>query len=474
MPNSSSRHRKRMSCDFYGNILNSIGGQNITTERDEENEEKIEKIYEQRRRMNPLKKYIKANRNKYSSNEEFYEKNKSYLANSKLKDFEHLIMLVNEIEKEEREEKLEKELLEKERKKKILKEIREKKVKKNKKVNVCNFSINLNKGKTIFIIENNNKFIYFPKEPKKYKESVLKKENNISDISIKQSNIYSNLLQICFKTNEYNIIPNINEYIKNKAEKYKIESYKKEQFFGNKKLKYNESELKCLNDINIIYEKTKIKKDILNQNNIILDELRIRKKRKTKRISNEEKVKSIIEKIENENIMKKIIKNRNIPLSYIFCINCYECFNSNEADSHFGHFLFKIDDFRNEDYELDYNERLNILYEILKKKKKKLMKNGNKKLIKYYGKLLLSIYDIISNNNSYEELILSIININETFVNELKSGTFQGVFKNIFLLFYQKISLLTYLKSKEFIFNELDEEKINKNGLENELENFLE
>ena len=35
----------------------------------------------------------------------------------------------------------------------------------------------------------------------------------------------------------------------------------------------------------------------------------------------------------------------------------------------------------------------------------------------------------------------------------------------MFLLFYQKISQLAYLKSKEFVFNELDEEKI---------ENFLE
>ena len=79
MPNKINRHRKRMSFDFYGNILNSIGGQNIATERDEENEEKMERMYEQRRRMNPLKKYIKANRNKYASNEEFYEKNKTYL-----------------------------------------------------------------------------------------------------------------------------------------------------------------------------------------------------------------------------------------------------------------------------------------------------------------------------------------------------------------------------------------------------------
>ena len=151
MPNKLNRHRKRMSCDFYGNILNSIGGQNIKTERDEENEEKLEKIYEQRRRMNPLKKYIKASRNNYSSDEEFYEKNKAYLANSKL-DFEHLIMLINEIEKEEKEEKeikekikIEKEKKEKEEREKILKEIREKKEKLKKIVNTNNFSININR-----------------------------------------------------------------------------------------------------------------------------------------------------------------------------------------------------------------------------------------------------------------------------------------------------------------------------------------
>ena len=470
MPNKLSRHRKRMSCDFYGNILNSIGGQNITTERDEENEEKMERMYEQRRRMNPLKKYIKANRNKYASNEEFYEKNKTFLSNSKLKDFEHLIMIVNEIEKEEKEEKeikekvkIEKEKKEKEEREKLLKEIREKKEKQKKVIKANNFSINLNKRKTILVIHNNNKFKYFPKESKKYKDSILKKEANLIDINIKKTNNYSKSLKNCFKTNEYNIISNNNEYIKNKAENYKIESFKNEQFSGNKKLKYNESELKCLNSINIIYEKTT--KVNLNENDILLDELRIRKKNKFKRISNEDKVKKIIEKNKNENIMKKIIKNRNIPLSYIFCINCYECFNMNETNRHFGHFLFKIDDFKNDEDELDYNERLNILYENIKKVQKKILRNGNRKLIKYYGKLLLSIYDIISNNNSYEELILSIININENFVSEIKSGTFQEVFKNMFLLFYQKISQLAYLKSKEFVFNELDEEKI---------ENFLE
>ena len=101
------------------------------------------------------------------------------------------------------------------------------------------------------------------------------------------------------------------------------------------------------------------------------------------------------------------------------------------------------------------------------------MKNGDKKLIKYYGKLLFSLYDIISNNNSYEDLIISIININEKYIKEFESGTFQGVFKDLFLLFCQIISKLAYLKYKEISFYEVYEGNDINNEFENDLNNFL-
>ena len=187
---------------------------------------------------------------------------------------------------------------------------------------------------------------------------------------------------------------------------------------------------------------------------------------------NVEKVKKIIEKIEKENIINKIIKEMDVPIHFMFCINCYECFNTNGIINHNEHFLFKIDDFKNED-ELDYNESLNIIYSNLKKMQKKILVNRDKKLIKYYGKLLFHLYDIINNNNCYEELLLSIININENYLNEYKLGTFQGVFRDLFLLFCQKISKITFLKSNELNFSKLNEGNDTNYELDVDLNFFL-
>ena len=145
-------------------------------------------------------------------------------------------------------------------------------------------------------------------------------------------------------------------------------------------------------------------------------------------------------------------------MNCIFCINCKECFDIIEKDKHKEHFTVKVDDFKIEEEDLDSDEKLNIMYQNLKKLQKKIIKYGNKKIIKYYGKLLFSLYDIIMNNNSYEELYLSIININKDYIYELESGTFSEIFKNLLLLFCQKISQLTYLKAKELSFFELGEE----------------
>ena len=468
----SRRHRKRMSHDFLDNIINVYGNEYEESNRDKENDEKMELIYEQRRRANPLKKYIKANRNKYKSNEEFFENNKAYFENNKLKEYSELIKIVNEIEREEREEKEMKEKIMKEKEKKEkdkkLKEIKDKKEKEKKIINANNFSIKSNKEKKLSI-DNLEKLSYLSKIPKKFENSKLKQETNLNNINIPKRNKYTLVLKNCMKINDYNFIANKKEYLHNKIKVYTIENNSNE-ITGVKKLKYIGNELvKESNIININYVRYKVKKENLVENGLSLDELRI-KKIKIKKIPNHEKVKKIIKKTEKGNIMKKIINEKNIPLNYMFCINCNECFR-NEISNHNEHFLFKIEDFKNED-ELDYNERLNIIYNNLKKIQKKIIDNGNKKLIKYYGKLLFCLYEIISNNNSYEELILSIININDNYVNEFKSGTFKGVFIDLFLLFCQKISIITYLKSNELNVNEIIDEKDECDELENDLKYF--
>ena len=191
-----------------------------------------------------------------------------------------------------------------------------------------------------------------------------------------------------------------------------------------------------------------------------MDDLRIIEKKISKNISNADKVKKIMEEIEKESLMKKIIKEKKISLNYIFCVNCYECFNSDEINNHYEHFVLKIDDFKNNEDELDYEGGLNIIYENMKKLQEKIIKYGNQNIIKYYGKLLYNLQDIINNNKSYEELNLSIIDINENFAKEEKSETFSKIFKDLFLLFCQRISQLTYLKTKELPFK-LDEENDN-------------
>ena len=68
--------------------------------------------------------------------------------------------------------------------------------------------------------------------------------------------------------------------------------------------------------------------------------------------------------------MTKIIKEKKAPLNYMICINCYECFNKKEIHNHIEHFVLKINDFKNDEDELDYNEKLKIIYENKKFTKK--------------------------------------------------------------------------------------------------------
>ena len=95
----------------------------------------------------------------------------------------------------------------------------------------------------------------------------------------------------------------------------------------------------------------------------------------------------------------------------------------------------------------------------------KIIKNGNRNLIKYYGKLLYSLYEIIINNNSIEELDTSIIDINDDYSKESNSQTFNEFFKNYFYFYIKRIVNLTNLKKKkmEQLLADLEEDNIKTN-----------
>ena len=325
-----------------------------------------------------------------------------------------------------------------------------------------NFSLVSQKNGQKLEIENINDFNQYG-EIKKYKNTFLVTETIIYDLNMIKNSVYSNL-ENYYKLNDFNIISDNNQYLKNKIKSYAIEYFNNEQFIPNTKIKYNESEISISsNEINIYLGKDikRIKNDKNLENGISANELKIEKKKILEKKRDSDKVKKIIENINNESILKKILEGKNNNINYFFCINCFECFEStkiNDNNSHINneHFILNLNDFKNAKYELDYDEKLNKIYNILKKEQKKILKNANSKLIIYYTKLLFSLYEIISNNNSFEELNYSIININENYKKEKELGTFSEHLKDLFLLFCQIISELAFLKAQEI--NELDEE----------------
>lgn len=338
-----------------------------------------------------------------------------------------------------------------------------------KKVNNDNFSLISEGDEQKLKIENINDFNQYG-ETKKYKNSFLVTETIIYDLNITKNNVYSKL-ENYFKENDFNITFDKNLYIKDKIKSYVIEYFNNEQFIHENKIKYEDSEIIISsNEININLEKDKkcLKNDKNLENGIPLNELKIGTKRKLENISNTDKVKKIIEKIEKESILKKLLKGKNNNINYFFCVNCYEYLNDSNNNSHINgeHFILDINDFKDVEYELDYDAKLNKIYNILKKDQKNILKNANKKLIIYYSKLLFSVYEIISNDNSFEELNSSIIKINENYTKEKELGIFSENLENLFLLFCQIISQLAFLKAQELSLNEVDEEKdFNCDGL---------
>ena len=98
---------------------------------------------------------------------------------------------------------------------------------------------------------------------------------------------------------------------------------------------------------------------------------------------------------------------------------------------------------------MNYNKCLEKLYEKLKKDQKLLLKSKKNKLITYYGKIIFSLYDIISNNFSIELLNSSIITINKDYDNEKELKIFDHFFMDYFLIYIEKILKLACSKRKK-------------------------
>ena len=265
--------------------------------------------------------------------------------------------------------------------------LRNKKIKKDKfkKVNNNNFEIISEKYGKMLKIDNVCKLNQFG-GAKTFNNSFLITAT-VVDLDMIKIHHYSNLKQ-CFEIKELNYNSEKNDQKKN-VNSYLVESFNKE-IIADKKIKYNESEvIISSNVININLEKIRkiIDNERISKNGLSLDELKIRKKRKNQNISNVEKVKKIIDNIKKESIMKKILKGKKNSLNnnnYYFCLDCYEYNDNNEVENeHKGHFIIEIDDFKDLEDELDYNQKLNKIYEILKKGQNQILQNGNNNLILY-------------------------------------------------------------------------------------------
>jgi hypothetical protein len=337
--------------------------------------------------------------------------------------------------------------------------------------------------------------------------------SNNNSIDIKRSNAYFKNLENCNKTNEYNFVANKKDYISKKSKNYEIKKFDNEEIPGIKKLKYdNETELiKSSNIANITCGRTKrnsiFPSENFVQNGIPIDELRRMKiKNMLLRLSEEDqnnykKVEEIIGDINNEENLENNNKDNNKNLflkkNENFCIDCNESFDPEVIGDHQNHCILNSPYFNNGGYnntdmdidgelninDIDYNANLNKIYEILKKDQNKILKNGNNDLIDFYGNLLYSLYEIIINNNSIEDLNSSIITINNDYKKENESEDICQFFKNYCSFYVHRIIKLTYFKEKkiEQLLADLEEENadveikiidLNENQL-NSLENMI-
>lgn len=392
-----------------------------------------------RERMKKIKELLEKKKNEKKTDEEFFEENKEFFVELEVKDYSELEKLVKDYDKGNLEDEKEG-------------------YKNNLKIGHINDDLNY-KG-----------------EIKKFNNLNIEQNSKKNNILIAKTPNTFEILQKINNENEYDYIPNLKEYFKKKIKEYKIINLNEEYIPSSKKSKFNdESELiESSNINNITYEQIKkikvCEEAKYTESGIPLDEYkRIKIKKLLSNFSEQDKnnynkVEEIINDIKSKN------KNEFI-LNFIFCINCNQCFKADQNEKHTSHSFIQIEndnkDIDNELNNLDYNACLDKLYEDLKKDQKKILKIGEYNLIKYYGKLIFSLYEIITNNYSIEELNSSIIQIIDDYENEIKLEAFGQYFKDYFLYFSQRISIIAYLKKKkiEELLMDLEEEN---NDLETE------
>ena len=293
-----------------------------------------QKIYEQNRanmreRMRKLKQFLRDKRDHTKTNEEFFENNKEFFAQYGVKNYDELLKLIHNYDKENPEE-IENELIQKYRKNlKIEKQLYEEgkngfsiipKLEKN--------FTNLEPSLTPF-----SEKIHFSKNHKKFKN--MKK---------------------CDKVIEFNIYPDMEKYILNKISSYEenILTNENMNYFPNKKIKYNpETELEIIsNNENIFLEKKS--KNILSkgesymENGIPIKELLDSKKRKfLGKLSEKDRIN--LEKVEQ--IVKDLNDNKNNHfgqdlIKKNFCIDCNKSFNNDNKEQcslHTDHNFIQIE-----------------------------------------------------------------------------------------------------------------------------------
>ena len=416
--------------------------------REKEEEERRQRLYEQNRanfreRMRALKKFIKEKKENSKTNEEFFEENKKYFWDEfKVKSYAELQKLILSYDKENPDD-IEKEELEKYRKSLVIEHL------------------------------NNNELKIIP-EIKKFENMTSNKQNNFN---INNSKNYFKILTECTKTNEIDFIPDMKKYYNDKNKTYSIKNIESEAIKGIKKFQYdNKNELiESSNIISFAYDKIPKNKifqgENFTKNGIPLEELRRKKIIKMLGNLSEEdkinyqKVEGIIKDIKNNDNVNDIVEN-------IFCINCNESCKKDEEEKHIGHSLIQIDKSNiidKDENDLDYNFNLNKLYKNLKNDQNIIIKAGKYKLISYYGRILFHLYEIIINNNSIEELITSIININDDYNKEIEEKTFNYYFQKYFSFYVTTITKLAYFKE-----NKIEKLLVDLEDENDDLENIFE
>ena len=414
-----------------------------------------------RERMMKLKKFLKDKNDLSKTDEEFFEKYKHFFAEYGVKNYQELLKLINNYDKENPEE-LEKELVQKYK-------------------NSLKIDKQLSK-------DGKNGFSIFP-QIEKFKNLEISEINNENKGYFNGCKIFKKKLEKCNKINEFNLIPDMEKYMKEKIKSYEINNQSENIcFIKNKKLKYNpETELIISsNNINITIERSNnnilSKGEDYTENGIPINELIDSKIKKMLGILSEndklnyEKVEQIVNDMnnnKNKELNNDLLKNN-------FCLDCHQSFkndNNEECSLHKEHNFLCIPNNLASDIdeelnininELDYNDSLNKIYIYLKKEQNKVLNYRKNIIIIFYADLLFHLYEIIVNNNSIEDLNESIIKINELYKTNIESKEEREInlyFKNYFLFFVQRITKLSYYKLKKIeklMADLLDINNINK------------